>query len=312
MSRLRVAVIATDTDAQADRFVAACRTDPRIATVERFDFRGLIDGTCTLALEGNTPFDVVFPRALPSTVPVLGRDDDTTTFRNLRVLQLQHAERHAFAFSLVTSWEMAGTTVVPSLLRCAPFDHKPLQVEAWRQRGLRVPTSVFSADPSVLRRFCREHPRVVVKPAHGRGHARPFFIDDLPETLRAPLWLQHRVDGDDVRIVVAGGAIVAAARRPFVDASVVDVRLQPGYDDGGIPFVAETLTANERRDATTAADIVQHDICALDAKRAHDGTLVFLESNRAPVLVDLEDALGVDVTGAFISTALRLRGSVSG
>lgn len=104
-------------------------------------------------------------------------------------------------------------------------DDKSLTRSLLAQAGLNVPAQLASPSREERLTFLREHSRIVVKPARGeQGHGVAVDIrsvEDMESAVRlagengAEVLLEKFVQGEDLRIVVINGEVVAAAvRRP--------------------------------------------------------------------------------------------------
>ncbi len=125
---------------------------------------------------------------------------------------------------VTTVESLSELTSALAFKRC---DHKGLTRTVLERAGLHVPPgrmATFSDDDLV---FLADWDEIVVKPARGeQGHGITVGLtepDDLPAALDAArrvcpeVLLEARVVGDDLRVIVIGGEVVAASlRRPPV------------------------------------------------------------------------------------------------
>jgi glutathione synthase/RimK-type ligase-like ATP-grasp enzyme len=213
-------------------------------------------------------------------------------------------ERHALAWSIVLDWERRGIPVVSSPSRARPYDHKPFQLAALATR-VPVPRALVTADAAALRAFAEGAGPCVIKPVSG-GPARAYD-PEKPLVLRPgePVLVQERVRGQDIRAVVVGEDVVAiAAFDPATGDDIVDVRERPAWRAGTgrwVPVDASAVAGVARRAALACA----YDFAAVDLKRRADGSVVVLEVNRTPVVLDLEDDLGAPITQRFVTHVER-------
>jgi GNAT-family acetyltransferase (TIGR03103 family) len=118
---------------------------------------------------------------------------------------------------------LTDMTSAVAMSRC---DDKRMSQQLLRRAGVAVPESRLAADDDANQEaFLREHGQVVVKPVRGeQGNGVSVGISDADE-LRSAVELARRYDdevmleefvaGQDLRIIVIDGAVVAAAvRRP--------------------------------------------------------------------------------------------------
>jgi ribosomal protein S6--L-glutamate ligase len=99
--------------------------------------------------------------------------------------------------------------------------------------------------------------------------------------------------GDDLRVIVIGGKVVAAMERHAAPGE-----FRANLHRGGTAEKAK-LTAAERRTAIKAAKALGLNVAGVDMLRSNRGPLV-LEVNSSPGLEGVEKATGVDVAGRII------------
>ncbi|MEO6867344.1 MAG: 30S ribosomal protein S6--L-glutamate ligase [Gaiellales bacterium] len=116
------------------------------------------------------------------------------------------------------------------------------------------------------------------------------------EGLKADVIVQEFIreaKGADLRVIVAGGRVVAAMRRVGAPGE-----FRANVHQGGSTEKV-TLTQRERRLAVRAAKSLGLPIAGVDMLRSERGPLV-IEVNASPGLEGIEHASGVDVAGAVI------------
>ncbi len=153
-------------------------------------------------------------------------------------LRLSHAGR-----SIVTRESLSELTTAVAMSRC---DDKRVTRRIFAGAGLSVPQGRSASGDEADRAFLAELGELVVKPARGeQGRGITVGVSDEPALDEAvtlarsfcpDVLLEQRVAGQDLRVLVIGHRVVAAAlRRP---ASVIG--------DGRTP-VRELITAHSRR-----------------------------------------------------------------
>ncbi|HSN52764.1 MAG TPA: N-acetylglutaminylglutamine synthetase [Woeseiaceae bacterium] len=117
---------------------------------------------------------------------------------------------------------LTDMTSAVAMSRC---DDKRMSQQLLRRAGVAVPDSRLAADDDANQAFLQEHGQLVVKPVRGeQGNGVSVGISDADE-LRSAVGLARRYDdevmleefvaGQDLRIIVIDGEVVAAAvRRP--------------------------------------------------------------------------------------------------
>lgn len=115
---------------------------------------------------------------------------------------------------------LSEMTSAVAMSRC---DDKALTRRILAKAGLRVPEQLRLTTPAEASSFLERHGRVVVKPARGE-QGRGVFVDlttedevtraiEQAQQLCDQVLVEEFVTGDDVRIIVIDGAVVAAAIR---------------------------------------------------------------------------------------------------
>ena len=124
--------------------------------------------------------------------------------------------------SITCRESLSELTSAVAMSRC---DDKRVTRNVLTASGLRMPAQILADDPETVRDFLARYQRVVVKPARGeQGHGVQVDLR-TPDTVEAAITTARRfcddviveemVDGEDLRIIVIGYQMVAAAtRRP--------------------------------------------------------------------------------------------------
>ncbi|HNP36300.1 MAG TPA: N-acetylglutaminylglutamine synthetase [Woeseiaceae bacterium] len=126
------------------------------------------------------------------------------------------------AKSVVCRESLSELTSAIAMSRC---DNKDVSIALLREAGLSTPLSQLVGSDSSNRAFLERHGRIVVKPVRGeQGNGVTVGISTVPEMdeairvaarVSANVMLETFVAGDDLRIIVIDGDVVAAAiRRP--------------------------------------------------------------------------------------------------
>jgi len=122
--------------------------------------------------------------------------------------------------SIACRESLSDLTSAVAMSRC---DDKTVTRRAMQAAGLRVPAQTTAGTPEANARFLEQYGRIVVKPARGeQGHGVAVDLTTPEEVETAVanaakiadvVLLEQFVQGDDLRIIVIGGAVVAAAIR---------------------------------------------------------------------------------------------------
>ncbi len=167
----------------------------------------------------------------------------------------------------------------------AAANYKLVQLEKALQNDLAVPTTLITNNPQEAATFVREREQAgrtcVVKqlrPTQSAGYlTQPISSADAPRFAQiqdAPVILQERVHGLDVRVVVVGEAVFAASEEARVATGIPDIRAT--FDTSCAPLVVPEdvrlkLLALHRQLGLAFG--------AYDFIRSDDGRWVFLEVN---------------------------------
>ena len=102
---------------------------------------------------------------------------------------------------------------------------KPAQLAALKAAGLPVPRTLWSNDPVAVRRFAAGG-RVAYKPVMGGAATRELGPEDLTDERlsalsAAPVTFQELLPGEDIRVYVLDGEVIASMR---IVTSALDFR----------------------------------------------------------------------------------------
>ncbi|WP_207587018.1 ATP-grasp domain-containing protein [Halomontanus rarus] len=174
---------------------------------------------------------------------------------------------------------------------------KPWQLSTLAAAGVPVPETCSTNDPGAVRAFADRVDEVIYKPIAGGGHARPLEPSDLTDDrlsrlANSPVQFQERVDGEDVRVFVVDGEVVAAAR-------IVSDALDYRSTDHDVERIDRAELDPEIEDAAIrTADCLGLPFTGVDVIDAGDRFCV-LEANPSPMFATFDELAGTDVAGAF-------------
>jgi glutathione synthase/RimK-type ligase-like ATP-grasp enzyme len=190
---------------------------------------------------------------------------------------------------------------------------KTLQLAAAPRAGLRLPETLVTSDPAAARAFLARfaegavvHKAVHATPADGRLTRRvgPEELANLEALRLAPVILQERVPGVDVRVTVVGERLFAAEIDARATSAADDYRgreaecrIEPCQLP---PEVEGPLRALVRELGLRYA--------AADLRRRDDGAWFFLELNPAGQWGFVEDRTGQPITEALAALLAGGRG----
>lgn len=173
---------------------------------------------------------------------------------------------------------------------------KPVQFARIARLGVPVPKTLLTNDPAAVLEFAAIHPRAIVKPVQGGDHAIPLAKEHLvPERLErlrfAPITLQERIDGTNIRAFVAGERVLGCE----IQAESLDYR-----DDEAARVLVHRLPAEIERQSIAIARELDLLWTGIDYRLDPEGRYVFLEANPSPMFMGFEQQSGVPLTSALI------------
>jgi glutathione synthase/RimK-type ligase-like ATP-grasp enzyme len=156
--------------------------------------------------------------------------------------------------------------------------------------GWRVPKTVITNSPAEAFAAVGEG-EMVLKPPAGGTLARKIDADVIRAfaAIDCPVAIQEYIGGEDVRVYVIDGEVVAAAR---IVTGELDYRRDPDYMQR-IHAIELPLDVQER----TAAVFERHRlVCgSMDLRLTPEGEFVFLEVNSGGSFLELQKALGISI-----------------
>lgn len=202
-------------------------------------------------------------------------------------------ERADVLTAMLSRWEHNGVPVYNGL-STSPRMTKPFQLALLKEAGLPVPATRWTNDPSEVRSFA-VGTRVAYKPVSGGAATRELCADDLaPSRLdllsRAPVTFQSLLPGEDIRVYVLDGEVIAAIH---IVSCALDFR---GHEER---CVGIELPMVVRQQCIRAAQVVGLRFTGMDLKRDEGGTLRFLELNGSPMFLGFDARAGTDIAGCL-------------
>lgn len=208
-----------------------------------------------------------------------------------------------------------------SFLRGAPFpwvndpdaavraDDKLHQLAVARRLGLPIPQTLVTNDATELRRFHREHGRLIAKSISG-SHGLPASkriltnvvtkadLADAGGLRHAPVCFQEYVPkASELRVTVIGAKAHAVRIHSQEQARTRDDWRRYGP---ALAYSVARLPRAVERGCIAVAKELGLDYGGIDLIQRPDGKHVFLEINTLPAWLWLEDATGLPITSAFV------------
>ena len=305
---MRVGILGTDDDLQVQAVAREVRALGADGVV--IDSDALEEGVAFSELDGRTFYrgtDVedlegLWVRTVPSAfAPYLHQDEQLVLYPDWFERYMQARERSAFFMGWLLKLHDRGARLVNPPQAASVLQFKPFQLHALRLAGARVPRTLISNDPKAVRAFHAEVKDVIYKPITGGAMTRALDAEtlfSLDSVKGAPVIFQERIEGDDLRVMLAGEEIVSsvAIRTP---EQHLDFRADPVYSGGGATYEEVRLPDDVVAMCREAARKCGLLFAGIDIKRTASGEWVFLELNSSPVYLDVELKLGHPISRAI-------------
>jgi len=233
----------------------------------------------------------VYMRSFHAHPLTFGVDATEAMDDDWRTTLVAFREKATLVRGLVGRWEAMG---VPLYNPLTPDwrTPKPVQLSLLAQAGLPVPETLWTNDPEAVRRFATGR-RVAYKPVEGGAATQELGPEDLSDARlgaleAAPVTFQELMPGEDVRVYVLDGQLVASLR---IISSALDFRQ---HEESIEPF---ELPPEVARQCLRATEVVGLRWTGMDLKRDARGTLRFLELNASPMFLGFDARAGTDLLG---------------
>lgn len=252
----------------------------------------------------------IYLRAIPAALaPYVKEDGELRLHADWYVRYMQQRERSHFFIAWLLELQQRQVRMVNPPHAASVLQFKPFQLHVLRTLGARVPRTLISNDPAAVRAFHAEVEQVIFKPLTGGAHTRVLddeTLDAIEAVRDAPVIFQERVDGDDLRVMLAGDDIVSsvAIRTP---EQHLDFRADPVYADGHASYEEVRLPDEVQALCRRAARLCGLAFAGIDIKRTPSGEWVFLELNSSPIYLDVELKLGHPISRAIAELVLGRR-----
>lgn len=210
----------------------------------------------------------------------------------------QLAEYRGLLISALMLAEEQGTRVFNSAALPPVHSLKPWQMTRFKAAGLPVPDTLATNDPEAIGVFRERHKEVIFKPVAGGAYVKTLEPEMCcPERLErlrnSPVLFQERVRGDNIRLFVCDGVVVAVGR---IESEELDYRT--GLHNVVRYRASDELTAA----AVRAAELSGLRFSGVDAIVSDDQFWI-LEANPSPMFALFDQLAGTDVAG-YLARAL--------
>lgn len=215
-----------------------------------------------------------------------------------------------YGLAVVNQFQLGGALILNPAESIAQSRNKMRSLQLLSSHGVDIPATIMARDSKSLKEMVSlvGGVPVLVKLLQGGERQGVMVCETMPSLEAATeallglgenLVIQQYVKetrGKDIRALVVGGRVVAAARR-IPRAGRLSRTLARGAR-----FEAVELPTKFEAAAIRAAELVGLDVAAVDLLDDRGNPRVF-EVNSSPGLRDLEEATGADVAGAIVELA---------
>jgi glutathione synthase/RimK-type ligase-like ATP-grasp enzyme len=234
----------------------------------------------------------VYLRSTYTSALSFGVDVSREMEEDWRTTLVTFREKAEMLISILQRWEEDGVPIY-NRLGASERTRKPYQLALLARAGLPIPDTLWTNDPDAVRTFARRHGRIAYKPVAGGAATQELLEHDLDERrlaalANAPVTFQELLPGEDRRVFVVDGAIVAAHR---ITTAALDYRQR---EDQVEPVALDPDTEALCLRAAATLDLR---FSGIDLKRAADGTWRLLELNPSPMFLGFDTRSGTDVLG---------------
>jgi hypothetical protein len=199
--------------------------------------------------------------------------------------------------SMVAWADLSAATVVNRPAAMASNNSKPYQLRLIADSGLAVPDTLVTTDESAVRRFQDEHGTLIYKSVSGvRSIVSRLTCTDgkaLANVANCPTQFQQYIPGTDVRVHVAGSAVLATE----IVSAADDYR----YASRAHANVAMAQVELPDEIATSCRRVVRRlglSVAGIDFRRTPEGKWYCLEVNPSPGFSYYEGATGQPIAAA--------------
>lgn len=215
-----------------------------------------------------------------------------------------------YGTAIVRQFEMQGVYTAANSIAITRSRDKLRSMQLLAKAGVGIPKTVFSRNTADIEDLLDQigGTPVIIKLARGT-HGNGVVLAETKKAAKSVLqaFYLHNEDGtnillqefvkesagEDIRVIVVGGRVIASMKRQSLDD---DFRSNIHQGGEGTPI---KLTDEERKIATRAAKAMGLPICGVDMMRSEKGPLI-LEVNSSPGLEGVEKVTGRNVAAKII------------
>jgi hypothetical protein len=178
---------------------------------------------------------------------------------------------------------------------------KPYQMQLIRKHGFKVPATVITNDPEVVKEFMIKHPLLIYKSMSSvRSIVKTLEKEDLCrlDLIKwCPVQFQEFVEGTNVRVHTVGSEVFATE----VTTNATDYRYPNQTEQGETNLSAFKLGAGVSRKCVELSKALGLAFAGIDLKYSPDGCVYCFEVNPNPGFSYYESSTGQPIANAVAS-----------
>ena len=236
----------------------------------------------------------VYLRDIYAQPLAVGVDIDDEMEQDWRRTLIALREKSHMLYPLLGRWAEIGVPFYNNM--GSNWRHaKPMQLALLKREGLPVPETIWTNDPEAVRKFAAGR-RVIYKPVSGGAATKELGPEDLTDerlaTLKgAPVTFQELLEGDNFRVYVLDGEVIATLR---VRSDSLD------YRQNEDKIEPTDLPDEVLRQCIRAADVLELRWTGIDLRANARGDLKFLELNSSPMFLGFDRNAGTRIFDALV------------
>lgn len=232
------------------------------------------------------------------------------------IVDIKHKKHFEFLSKVITNPNMDCACLLQLLLAVESINWvnsfqaiqfhriKPMQLMLANSLGANVPPTYIGNEPKSIDAFLKKHQMSVVKPIFAGGHTRLIChnlmpINKIKSWASQPLTLQRYIPGENIRTYIVGQLMISGRieekyshRKP---KDIADYR-----EADSVKLIAVQIPIQIQQLAIRIMRAFHMKYTAIDWRLTPDGDYVFLEANPAPLFVNAQSHLNVDLTRAIV------------
>lgn len=202
---------------------------------------------------------------------------------------------------------------------------KPRQLTLAKKLGANIPPTYIGNRLSAIQAFLRLYPKAISKPVFAGELTQLIGLhmqseESIKQWAKFPITLQAYVPGENIRTYIVGDFMVSALIQESydnpisvtaanVDASCIDKNTERQYSDyrnaDRVTLVPMQIPIRVQQLAVRIMRAFHMQFTAIDWRLTPQGQFVFLEANPAPLFVNAQKQLGVEIDQAILSLLLK-------